>query len=130
MQALRLGLCGLPALCFAQHCCAALCKLTARPAPAATNGQVYGNGTTLDDQTDYYKLVYTYAESSIDNGGALKGVSFWRWNAISGQSDLDAQDAALTLSEPSCMPPPHTPPPPPGIWTCSRALTAWLVHGC
>ena len=46
--------------------------------------------------------IYSYAESSIDNGGSLKGVSFWRWNAISGVANLDAQDAALTLSEPCC----------------------------
>ena len=74
---------------------------------AATSGNTYGEGTTPADQTAYYKLVYSYTESSIDTGDVLKGVAFWRWDAIDTGSSLSALDAALSLSEPPtcCMSP-------------------------
>ena len=67
---------------------------------AATNGNTYGEGTTPADQSAYYKLVYSYTESSIDTGDVLKGVAFWRWDAIDTGSSLSALDAALSLSKP------------------------------
>ena len=93
-------------------------QLTRPRCRAATNGNTYGNGTTPADQSAYYKLIYSYAESSIDNGGSLRGVSFWRWNAISGSSNLDAQDNALTLSAP--RPSRVFPGPPCWRWNASK----------
>lgn len=65
--------------------------------PFSTSGTFYGNGSSVELQEQVYKLVYSYVESSIDNDGAIKGVAFWRWNAIS-TGDLSAQDAALSLN--------------------------------
>ena len=69
-------------------------------AAAATSGNTYGVGTTPADQSAYYKLVYSYTESSIDSGDVLKGVAFWRWDAIDTGSTLSALDSALSLSAP------------------------------
>ena len=57
-------------------------------------------GSTPENQLDYYKLVYSLVETSIDNNGALKGVAFWRWDAINDGAleELSSLDAALTLS--------------------------------
>ena len=44
-------------------------------------GNTYGSGQTDANQLAYYSLAYSFAESSIDNGGVLRGIAFWRWCA-------------------------------------------------
>ena len=72
---------------------------------AATSGNTYGNGSSPTNQFDYYKLVYSIVESSIDTGSNLRGVAFWRWDAINAGdlASLSSLDAALTLSMPHAM---------------------------
>ena len=69
---------------------------------AATSGNTYGNGSSPTNQLDYYKLVYSIVETSIDSGTNIRGVAFWRWDAINtgDLATLSSLDAALTLSEP------------------------------
>ena len=75
-----------------------LCRLVF----AASNGQIYGEGQNEQSQEDYYKLVYSIAETSIATNQALKGIAFWRWDAVSSGTILSPLDEALTLSEPPC----------------------------
>ena len=69
---------------------------------AGTSGNTYGNGSSPTNQYDYYKLVYSIVESSIDTGSNIRGVAFWRWDAINtgDLATLSSLDAALTLSKP------------------------------
>lgn len=72
--------------------------------PAATNNQIYGANETEESQMLYYKLVYAIAESSIAVNQALKGIAFWRWDAVTTGTILSPLDTALTLSAPPWMP--------------------------
>ena len=49
---------------------------------------------------EYYKLVYAIAESSINTNDAIKGIAFWRWDAVSTGTIISPLDEALTLSAP------------------------------
>jgi mannan endo-1,4-beta-mannosidase len=58
-----------------------------------------GQGQTAQQQVDYYKLVYSIVEASIDQGGVIKGIAFWRWAAAqSPDTTLAAFDNAATIA--------------------------------
>ena len=63
-----------------------------------------GLGQTAAQQLDYYKLVYSIVETSIDSADVVKGIAFWRWSAASSPTDgLAAFDNYATISE-LCLP--------------------------
>ena len=45
-------------------------------------GGTQGPGQTVQQQNDYYNLVYAITEASINANQALRGVLFWRWDAV------------------------------------------------
>ncbi len=58
-------------------------------------------GQTQQDQIDYYKLVYSIVETSIDTADVVKGIAFWRWSAATAPTGgLGAFDNYATISEP------------------------------
>jgi hypothetical protein len=58
-----------------------------------------GKGQTEKQQSDYYALTYSIVENSIDYNGAIKGIAFWRWNAVATASaNLASFDNAATIS--------------------------------
>lgn len=58
-----------------------------------------GQGQTAAQQLDYYKLVYSIVETSIDNADVIKGIAFWRWAAASSPTDgLAAFDNYATIA--------------------------------
>jgi mannan endo-1,4-beta-mannosidase len=60
--------------------------------------QSSGQGQTEQQQTDYYKQVYASVESSINSGGPIKGIAFWRWaEAASPTTGLASFDTSATL---------------------------------
>lgn len=75
----------------------------------AGTDQSSGQGQTEQQQTDYYKQVYASVESSINSGGPIKGIAFWRWaEAASPTTGLASFDTSATLrklpSHSTCMP--------------------------
>ena len=58
-----------------------------------------GQGQTQQEQVDWYSLVYSIVENSIDTGYSIKGVAFWRWDAaVSPTAALAPFDNAATIS--------------------------------
>ena len=45
-------------------------------------GGISAAGQTVDQQTAYYNVTYAITEASINAGQALRGVLFWRWDAV------------------------------------------------
>ena len=59
----------------------------------------------LDVQLDYYKLTYSIVETSIDAASVIKGIAFWRWNALNTPAAaLASFDNAATIGEPLSLP--------------------------
>ena len=76
-----------------------LCYLIMAHPPTGTTAQS-GLGQTAAQQMDYYKLVYSIVETSIDSADVVKGVAFWRWSAAaSPTTGLAAFDNYATISE-------------------------------
>ncbi|MCJ1422622.1 hypothetical protein MMC29_000502 [Sticta canariensis] len=73
-------------------------------APFSTNNVIYGEGETEESQMQYYKLVYAITESSINVNGPIKGIAFWRWDAVSSGTILSPLDTALTLMHAALAP--------------------------
>ena len=69
----------------------------------AEKGTTYGAGQTAQQQYDYYKMVYQYAQESIDIGTGLKGVLFWRWAGVDENASLGGEDGAATISASSLL---------------------------
>lgn len=65
-----------------------------------------GQGQTAAEQLDYYKLVYSIVETSIDSADVVKGIAFWRWGAATSPTNgLAPFDNAATISTslPCCV---------------------------
>jgi hypothetical protein len=62
-------------------------------------------GETAARQLAYYKKVYAEALQLIENGGALKGVLFWRWAATDPTIVLGTPEQAATIGEPDIVSP-------------------------
>ncbi len=56
-----------------------------------------GHRETPLSQLHTYKAVYATVQRSIDRGGMLKGVLFWRWAGVDPTLDLSSEDEATTL---------------------------------
>jgi len=58
-----------------------------------------GQGQTAQQQLEYYKLVYSIVETSINAADVVKGIAFWRWDAAtSPTTGLAPFDNAATIS--------------------------------
>lgn len=58
-----------------------------------------GQGQTAAQQMDYYKLVYSIVETSIDTTDVVKGIAFWRWSAAASPTNgLAAFDNYATIN--------------------------------
>ena len=66
----------------------------------AGNDLQSGQGQTAAEQSDYYKLVYSIVETSINTADVVKGIAFWRWSAAASPTDgLAAFDNYATISK-------------------------------
>ena len=48
-------------------------------------------------QLHTYKAVYAAVKKSIDQGGMLKGILFWRWAGVDPTIDMSSENEATTL---------------------------------
>ena len=63
-----------------------------------------GHKETPLSQLHMYKAVYAAVQRSIDRGGMLKGVLFWRWAGVDPTLDLSSENEATTLGAlPPCV---------------------------
>jgi hypothetical protein len=56
---------------------------------------------TTAQQLAYYKKVYAAVQDSMEAGGAVKGILFWRWAATDPTIVLGTPEQAATIGEPS-----------------------------
>ncbi|CAL8466100.1 g5636 [Coccomyxa elongata] len=55
-------------------------------------------GQTESQRMDWYKLVYYLVEQDLEAGTPLKGILFWRWDAVAAAVNSQIGDNALTLA--------------------------------
>ena len=67
-------------------------------AASAGSDQTYGSDATPTNQAAYYQQTYQYATQSINSGGPLRGMAFWRWDGINSEGTISQTDNSLTLS--------------------------------
>ena len=70
----------------------------------------------MEEQTAYYNVSYAITEASINAGNALRGILFWRWDAVDNtvspfEADLKSNELASTLDLCACASCPCSPLP-------------------
>jgi len=54
---------------------------------------------TYQDQYNWFKLVYGYAQQSLSSDYGYKGIMFWRWASVDPTAGTEGFDGAATISE-------------------------------